>query len=67
VPKIPKVGQKVQVRLPTGKEVEGVVPGYLYLELRSQTENGIRIRQVRYTVNVDQIIWQSEPRELPER
>lgn len=55
VPKIPKVGQKVQVRLPTGKEVEGVVREIL------TTNSGPRLR-MEYgsgvaTINVVLVIW----------
>jgi hypothetical protein len=60
VAKIPKVGEKVQVRLQSGKEVVGVVRAIF------STNSGPRLRmeygsgRFVVTVSVEQIIWQSE-------
>ena len=58
--KIPKVGEKVQVRLQSGKEVAGVVRAIF------STNSGPRLRmeygseRVVATINVDQVIWPIE-------
>jgi hypothetical protein len=60
VAKIPKIGEKVQVRLQSGNEVVGVVRAIF------STNSGPRLR-MEYgsegfvaTVNVDQVIWPFE-------